>query len=316
MASLKSLVAGWNARMGQTTRFTLEAEGDFDGLPDAAAVNLYRIAQEGLTTRRHAGAARVTLTLERAQTAAEEEPGNVGPMTIEDDGKGYEPGGGQTGLGLSGVRESDRHVRRLARRQAWHDGRHMADRDAASGPGSGGRVMTRAIRVMLVDDHAIVLEGYRRLIEKQEGIEVVAEATDSVAAYQRFMETAPDVVVVDISMPGRGGIDLIRQIRLREPSARIVCFTMHQNVEFAIHAFRPARRGMSPQSSKPMLLIHAIKEVAQGRRMISPDVSEELALGEVGSDETALASCRRAVRDPAAHSRRVIDKPISPPRST
>ncbi len=92
--------------------------------------------------------------------------------------------------------------------------------------------MTRAIRVMLVDDHAIVLEGYRRLLEKQDGIEVVAEATDSVTAYQRFKELAPDVIVADISMPGRGGIDLIRQIRQRDSTARIVCFTMHQNVEF------------------------------------------------------------------------------------
>lgn len=106
VASLKSLVAGWNARMGQTTRFALEAEGDFDGLPDAAAVNLYRIAQEGLTNAaKHAGAARVTLTLERSQTAVvADDPGSV-TMTIEDDGKGYEPVSGQAGLGLSGVKE-------------------------------------------------------------------------------------------------------------------------------------------------------------------------------------------------------------------
>ena len=150
--------------------------------------------------------------------------------------------------------------------------------------------MTRAIRVMLVDDHAIVLEGYRRLLEKQDGIEVVAEATDSVMAYQRFKELAPDVIVADISMPGRGGIDLIRQIRQRDPTARIVCFTMHQNVEFAIHAFQAGAKGYVTKSSKPMLLIHAIKEVAQGRKVISPDVSEELALASVGGDETALAS--------------------------
>ena len=67
------------------------------------------------------------------------------------------------------------------------------------------------IRVLLVDDHAVVREGYRRLIEKHEGIEVVAEADGAASGYEAFKKSNPDVVVVDISMPGRGGIDLVRQ---------------------------------------------------------------------------------------------------------
>ena len=73
--------------------------------------------------------------------------------------------------------------------------------------------MTTTISVLLVDDHAVVREGYRRLIEKHPDIVVVAEAEDAASGYQAFKKHRPDVAVVDISMPGRGGIDLVRQIR-------------------------------------------------------------------------------------------------------
>lgn len=104
VAGLRSLVAGWNGRKGEATRFVFEVEGDFDALPDAAAVNLYRIAQEGLTNAaKHAGARHVMLTLRRMPETARA----TGVMlVIEDDGKGYEPGDGPpAGLGLSGVKE-------------------------------------------------------------------------------------------------------------------------------------------------------------------------------------------------------------------
>src|SRR5262245_7122658 len=69
------------------------------------------------------------------------------------------------------------------------------------------------VRVLLVDDHAIVREGYRTLLEKHNGLRVVGEASNAALAYQRYKETRPDVVVMDISMPGRGGIDAIEHIR-------------------------------------------------------------------------------------------------------
>jgi len=146
----------------------------------------------------------------------------------------------------------------------------------------------RAIRVMLVDDHAVVLEGYRRLLEKQAGITVVAEACDSVAAYQRYKETQPDVAVIDISMPGRGGIDLVGQIRAWDPQARIIVFTMHQNVAFAVHAFHAGAKGYITKSSKAMLLVRAITDVFEGRVAISPEIAQELALSRIGEKASAL----------------------------
>ena len=83
------------------------------------------------------------------------------------------------------------------------------------------------IGVLLIDDHAIVREGYRRLIEKHSGIAVVAEADGAASGYEAFKTSKPDVVVMDVSMPGRGGIDLVRQIRQLDSSARILIFTMH-----------------------------------------------------------------------------------------
>lgn len=148
--------------------------------------------------------------------------------------------------------------------------------------------MAQAIRVMLVDDHAIVLEGYRRLLEKQAGIEVVAEAADSRTAYQRYKEVRPDVVVVDISMPGRGGIDLIGQLRAWDSGARIVVFTMHQDAVYAMHAFQAGAKGYITKSSNPLLLADAIVDVFAGRKAISPDVSQELALGRLSGDASAL----------------------------
>jgi two-component system, NarL family, invasion response regulator UvrY len=139
-----------------------------------------------------------------------------------------------------------------------------------------------SIRVLLVDDHAIVLEGYRRLLDRAAGIAVVAEAADSRAGYQRYKDEQPDVAVIDLSMPGRGGIDLIGQILAWDAAARIVVFSMHQDPAFVLKAFQAGARGYVTKSSKPALLVEAIREVAAGRRLISPDVSQDLALARVG----------------------------------
>src|SRR4029079_10848837 len=99
------------------------------------------------------------------------------------------------------------------------------------------------VRVLLVDDQAVVREGYRTLLEKHEGLTVVGEASNAAAAYQCYKDTQPDVVVMDISMPGRGGIDAMEHIRQFDPAARILVFTMHGGVPYALQAFRAGARG-------------------------------------------------------------------------
>ena len=91
-----------------------------------------------------------------------------------------------------------------------------------------------AISVLLVDDHAVVREGYRKLLEKHAGIAVIAEAADATSAYQAYKQHQPTVVIMDVSMPGRGGIDAIRHIRQWDSAARILVFTMHSSAAYAL----------------------------------------------------------------------------------
>jgi DNA-binding NarL/FixJ family response regulator len=148
--------------------------------------------------------------------------------------------------------------------------------------------MTNNIRVMLVDDHAVVREGYRRLIDKHAGIDVVAEAGDAQSAYAAFKASKPDVVIVDISMPGRGGIDLVRQIRQREPHARLLMFTMHADATYAQQAFRAGARGYITKSSPPDVLISAIRTVAAGKAALCDEINRLIAASRLMDDVSPI----------------------------
>ena len=123
----------------------------------------------------------------------------------------------------------------------------------------------KAVRVLLVDDHAVVREGYRTLLEKHEGLTVVGEAANAATAYQCYKDTQPDVVVMDISMPGRGGIDAIEHIRRFDAQARILVFTMHGGAAYALQAFRAGAKGYVTKSSPPEFLVSAVRKVAEAR---------------------------------------------------
>jgi two-component system invasion response regulator UvrY len=141
---------------------------------------------------------------------------------------------------------------------------------------------------MLVDDHAVVREGYHRLLEKHEGITIVAEAADAASAYQGYKSKKPDVVVMDVSLPGRGGIDAIRQIRQWDPVARLLVFTMHLNATFALQAFRAGATGFVTKSSPPELLVSAVRDVAAGRVAICPEISEAIARSQLQEDASVI----------------------------
>jgi len=94
--------------------------------------------------------------------------------------------------------------------------------------------------IMLVDDHAVVRERYRSVLQKQPGLRVIAEASDGAEAYRLFKEVRPDLVIMDLTMPGIGGIETIRRIRQWDRGARILVFTMHQNAGFRRFAPEPA----------------------------------------------------------------------------
>ena len=113
------------------------------------------------------------------------------------------------------------------------------------------------ITVLLVDDHAVVREGYRRLLERNADIRVVAEAGNAALAYQLFRDHAPQVVVLDISLPDVSGIEVLRRILAREPRARVLVFSMHEEPIFPERAMRAGALGYITKASAPEVLVNA-----------------------------------------------------------
>lgn len=144
------------------------------------------------------------------------------------------------------------------------------------------------IGILLVDDHAIVREGYRALLAKQPGLQLVAEAADGVQAYRLYKEHLPDVVITDISLPGISGLEVIRRIRNRCADAKILVFSMHQNPEFVVKAMQAGALGYVTKSSPPEILLRAIREVYAGRHSLSSDIAHALALEKLSSERLAL----------------------------
>ena len=143
-------------------------------------------------------------------------------------------------------------------------------------------------RVMLVDDHAIVREGYRSLLEKQDGLRVVAEADSGAEAYRVYKEADPDLVIMDIAMPGIGGVEAIKRIRQWDKTARILVFSMHQSAAYAIQAIKAGARGFVTKSSPPDALLRAIAEVMAGRIALSADIDHELAISRLADEPSAV----------------------------
>lgn len=144
------------------------------------------------------------------------------------------------------------------------------------------------IRILLVDDHAIVREGYRGLLSRQPGMEVIAEAGDATQAYQLFKHHQPDLVITDISLPGSSGLELIVHIKQRQHDAKILVFSMHQNPGFAEQAIRAGALGYVSKSSPPEELLRAIGEVSVGRSILSADIAQALAMEKLGREQNAL----------------------------
>lgn len=136
---------------------------------------------------------------------------------------------------------------------------------------------TAPVTIMLVDDHPVVREGYRRLLERRPNYCVVAEAIDAAQAYRLYREMNPRVVVMDLHLPGPSGLEAIRRIRQWDGSARILVFTMQQGAAFARKAFEAGASGYVTKSSAPEELLRAVDVVAKGGRALSPDTAQEIA---------------------------------------
>ena len=149
-------------------------------------------------------------------------------------------------------------------------------------------LQTEDISILLVDDHPVVRQGYRRVLENQSDFRVVAEADSAASAYSAFKQHAPHVVVLDISMPGASGLEAIRNIRLRDGRARILVFSMHTETVLVKAAFDAGASGYVTKSNEPAALIRAIRSVAQGERAMSDDIAHILAAESLTPSRSAL----------------------------
>jgi two-component system, NarL family, invasion response regulator UvrY len=145
------------------------------------------------------------------------------------------------------------------------------------------------VRIMLVDDHAIVRAGFRRLLEQQSHCQIVAEAGDAETAYALFVQHQPDVVLLDLSMPGVGGMELVRRMSVRLPSARILVFSMHEDALLAERVIQLGARGYVTKSSAPEVLATAINDMLAGKVALSPDIAQALALLRVTGEGDPLS---------------------------
>ena len=129
-------------------------------------------------------------------------------------------------------------------------------------------------RVLLADDHALVRAGIRALIDMIDGVEVVAEAGDGSEALRQIEKFLPDVVLLDITMPGMSGFEVLKQINVRFPDARVIILTMHQAREYAIQALRAGAAGFIPKSAAAAELKQAIETVTEGKTYISKETAQ------------------------------------------
>lgn len=141
--------------------------------------------------------------------------------------------------------------------------------------------MNGTTKVMLVDDHAVVRMGFRLLLDGSPDIQVVAEAESGEDAVRRYAEVKPDVVVLDLSMPGIGGLEALSRILAREPGARVLVLTAHEDVMHAKRVLKAGALGYLSKRSAAEELIRAIRHVHGGRTYLEPAIAQQLAMEQL-----------------------------------
>jgi len=132
---------------------------------------------------------------------------------------------------------------------------------------------------VIADDHAIVREGLKRIVADAGDLQVVGEAADGNEVLRLVREQAFDVLVQDLSMPGRSGMELIRLVKAERPKLRVLVLSMHAEQQYAVRAIKSGASGYLTKESAPALLVEAIRKIAGGGAFISAQVAEQLALG-------------------------------------
>ncbi len=139
------------------------------------------------------------------------------------------------------------------------------------------------IRVLIADDHAIVREGLKQILADTSDIGVTGDAENGFEALKLIRRGNCDVVLLDISMPDRSGIEILKQLKKEFPKLAVLMLSMHREDQYAIRALKAGAAGYLNKQSAPVELVHAIRQVAAGRKYVSPALAEELA-NQLGED--------------------------------
>ena len=145
--------------------------------------------------------------------------------------------------------------------------------------------MSEKIRVLIADDHAIVRQGFKQIFSETEDLVVAGEAEDGVDALQVARQTEWDVFLLDISMPNRNGIDTLKLLKREFPRLPVLILSMHPEEQYAVRAIKAGASGYLTKQSAPDQLVTAIRQVAKGKKYVSPSVAEQLIIAISGDSE-------------------------------
>mgnify|MGYP003704253357 FL=1 len=148
--------------------------------------------------------------------------------------------------------------------------------------------MSKKIKIVLVDDHAVVRAGVKRLLEQEDLFEVIGEAESGEKAYQLFGELKPDVMVMDLSMPGMGGLEAIRRILMRYEKAKILVLSMHEDLSFANQALKLGAKGYLIKNTLGDDLVKSIQAISKGEVFLSDEIAKKIAMQSIDGDQDPI----------------------------
>jgi two-component system invasion response regulator UvrY len=134
------------------------------------------------------------------------------------------------------------------------------------------------MKILIADDHAVVREGLKQILSARSDMAVTAEANTGHEVLQQIEKNNFDLVVLDISMPGRGGLDILKEIRNKRPKLPVLILSMYPEEQYAVRVLKAGASGYMTKESAPNELINAIKQISKGKKYVSPSLAEKLAV--------------------------------------
>ncbi|OIR15872.1 response regulator UvrY [mine drainage metagenome] len=135
------------------------------------------------------------------------------------------------------------------------------------------------IKVLIADDHALIRKGLKQLLDDTDDMRVIGEAENGMQAIRMVEETDYDVVLLDISMPDKHGVEVLKQLKANQPQLPVLMLSMHPEEQYALRSMKAGAAGYLNKQSAPLQLVTAIRQVASGKKYISTELAEQLANG-------------------------------------